>query len=623
MVGNIDIKKMVAFEKIQDLLVKNKSFVLEAGAGSGKTFTLIQTIAHLIAEKGKVLSYNNKKIVCITYTNVARNEIVERLEYNPLLEISTIHEFLWGTVKNFQSQLFDEICLLNEERAVTKPDKYLPDLKNRVKFLQVTYADIGYRDFEKGRLHHDDVIEIAANLIEKYPLLTKIVVDKYPYIFIDEYQDTSPRVVDALLNSMLFIDNPKICFGFFGDSFQKIYDGGVGTMASYIDENKLFLVEKSENYRSSAAIVKFLNKFRTSLQQVLPSERNRISGSVSFINCDNYPPIVKGQNKTDYEKSLQPYKDANYDKIISSLESQGWNFGKNSEDKILIIANSRVAERSGFGKLYKIASSKYGEGATEQIIKREHVLIKFFTGSVDRQSGVERGDGLEHLIEYYTSGDYNGIVSFLNSNGSEIISGPKANRYFKLVKHEDKQRIFDTIDKLQSLRLGSNIGSVLDYLIENNLLALAEPFARYLEKIAVLPADIPDPDERIRHEDNIKFYTSVRELPYNEIIELFKFVKNETVFSTKHGTKGDQFRNVLVIIDDTSWKSMYNFQNFIGGSESIEERFLRTRNLFYVCSSRAKENLVILSLSEMGEHALTNVQSWLGKSNIFSISHFR
>lgn len=614
---------MAAFEKIQDLLVKNKSFVLEAGAGSGKTFTLIQTIAHLITEKGKILGYNNKKIVCITYTNVARNEIVERLEYNPLLEISTIHEFLWGIVKNFQSQLFDEICLLNEERAVAKPDKYFPDLKNRVKFLQVTYADIGYRDFEKGRLHHDDVIDIAANLIEKYPLLNKIIVDKYPYIFIDEYQDTSPRVVDALLNSMLFVDNPQICFGFFGDSFQKIYDGGVGTMAPYIDENKLFLVEKTENYRSSTEIVDFLNKFRTNLRQVLPGERELPSGSVAFINCDNYPPIVKGQKKTDYEKSLLPYKDFNYDKIISSLESEGWNFGRNSKDKILIIANSRVAERSGFGKLYKVASSRYGEGATEQIIKREHVLIKFFTGSVDRESGVERGDGLEHLIEYYTSKDYNGIVSFLNSKGSETIGGPKANRYFKLVKHEDKQRIFDTIDELQSLRMRSNIGSVLDYLVENNILALAEPFARYLEKVAVSPTDILDPDDRIKHEGNVEFYRSVRELPYCEIIDLFKFVKNETVFSTKHGTKGDQFRNVLVIIDDTSWKSMYNFQNFIGGSESIEERFLRTRNLFYVCSSRAKENLVILSLSEMSEPALTTLESWLGKSNMYSISNFR
>lgn len=99
---------MSAFDKIVELIKKNESFVLEAGAGSGKTFTLIQTINYLIESKGVQLRFDNQNIVCITYTNVAKNEIIDRLENNPLVLVYTIHEFLWDCIKNYQKQLLIE-----------------------------------------------------------------------------------------------------------------------------------------------------------------------------------------------------------------------------------------------------------------------------------------------------------------------------------------------------------------------------------------------------------------------------------------------------------------------------------------------------------------------------------
>lgn len=74
---------MTAIEQIIQNVDSGKSFVLEAGAGSGKTYTLIQTLNYLIENKGEDLKYNHQKIICITYTNVAKNEIIERLENHP------------------------------------------------------------------------------------------------------------------------------------------------------------------------------------------------------------------------------------------------------------------------------------------------------------------------------------------------------------------------------------------------------------------------------------------------------------------------------------------------------------------------------------------------------------
>jgi DNA helicase-2/ATP-dependent DNA helicase PcrA len=74
------------------------------------------------------------------------------------------------------------------------------------------------------------------------------------------------------------------------------------------------------------------------------------------------------------------------------------------------------------------------------------------------------------------------------------------------------------------------------------------------------------------------------------------------------------------VIDDTSWKQMYNFENFINGTEENPERELRTKNLFYVSCSWAVENLVVLALSEMKDPAMKVVSSWFQTQNVFAIT---
>lgn len=70
-----------------------QSFFLFAGAGSGKTRTLVNVLDRFKKEFGKEYKLRNKRIAIITYTNAAADEITHRLEYSSIFNVSTIHSF--------------------------------------------------------------------------------------------------------------------------------------------------------------------------------------------------------------------------------------------------------------------------------------------------------------------------------------------------------------------------------------------------------------------------------------------------------------------------------------------------------------------------------------------------
>ncbi|SFZ80254.1 ATP-dependent helicase [Tenacibaculum maritimum] len=598
---------MDTINQIKKKIEKNISYVLEAGAGSGKTYALIQTINYLIETKGEKIQLNNQRIVCITYTNVAKNEIIERLQNNPLVLVSTIHEFLWDCIKPYNKQLLIEFDKINTVNNKKEPSKYESGLINRIK--SVEYSDRKFSDFENGKIGHDDLITLSLKMFENNKLLTTILASKYPYILVDEYQDTAPETIQSLVDFLLTRNKKKILIGFYGDSHQKIYNTGIGSLNEYIISKKITLITKPENYRSSHSVIKLLNKIRTNIEQKIPDGIEKKQGSIQFINCTNYTDKEKNQKTKEYEDSLVPLKNVNYDNIISTLKKKGWNFSENSEDKILIIANSRVAKRGGFGDLYTTYARRYGQGANEALLKRENPITAFFVGSMDKKTSIERKTGIEHLVSFYENKNYNDIIHFLKRNDDTSVN---------LRKHEDKKIIIDKIEELIKIRETKKVKDVFDFLINNKLIKFSQGMLRFIERIKTDTEGL-DENTKKRIEKDIGFNSSLMELPYIEFVNLFKHTQNQNVFSTKHGTKGEEYRNVLVVIDDTSWKSQYKFEGYFDNSDNSNERKERTKNLFYVSCSRAKENLVVLALSKMGEQAMKQIEVWFGSENIKQI----
>ena len=86
-------------------LEKPTSFFLFAGAGSGKTRSLVQALKHIAAKYRATLRLRARQVAVITYTNAACDEITRRVEYDPLFVVSTIHSFAWSQIKNFNSDI--------------------------------------------------------------------------------------------------------------------------------------------------------------------------------------------------------------------------------------------------------------------------------------------------------------------------------------------------------------------------------------------------------------------------------------------------------------------------------------------------------------------------------------
>lgn len=620
---------MTAIENIKDSIENNKSFVLEAGAGSGKTYTLIQTINHLIDKEEKSLEYNGQRIVCITYTNVAKNEILNRLQNNPIVIVSTIHEFLWDSIKSYQKQLQSQLCVLNEEMFNSETEKiaemsankqasykrkFSENLKDRIDTIEVQYNETTYRNFEKGILHHDDVITLTKYMFQEYEKLSLIFHNKYPYILIDEYQDTAVETVDTFINTLLKKNKAKITLGFFGDSHQKIYDSGVGALDDYIGDEayQLKLIPKSENYRSSLKIIEFLNKIRDNIQQTIPEDKKDIiEGSIKLIHCNGN---VDDKNK-------------NYEKTIKYLSENGWNFNDGKKAKVLMLANRRIAEIGGYGNLFQSYYNWFSLNVTNNLFDKEDRFVKFILGSFDKKMSLDRENGVENLLIFFKEKRYNEVMNYLRIYGFE---DSENDEHFNLKKHSDKERIVNKLIVLEEKANNETIGAVLDYVINEKLIKMPSNIEKFYKKIAVDLETIETQEEKEKIENDIEFYNALKEVPYKEFRNLHDYTQKFTPFSTKHGTKGDEFKNVLFVIDDDHRWYKYRgfdkviskeFGNYNKKNELVpwkEDKKELMNNLFYVCCSRAMENLVVLMLSDTGS-GMPNLIEWFGNENIINI----
>jgi DNA helicase II / ATP-dependent DNA helicase PcrA len=131
--------------------------------------------------------------------------------------------------------------------------------------LHLTYGTGS--DYAKGILGHDDILKVGPALITSRPLLRTLIASRFPFIFVDESQDTNPSFVAALREITTTVSN-GFCLGFFGDPMQKIYVGGAGPITL---EQTWSEITKPENFRCPASVLRVINRIRAEddgLQQV-------------------------------------------------------------------------------------------------------------------------------------------------------------------------------------------------------------------------------------------------------------------------------------------------------------------------------------------------------------------
>lgn len=409
----MDSKVSDHLKKIERCIDEHKDFVVNGGAGSGKTFTLVESLKY-IYDKNSL-----SKVVCITYTNVAVKEIQERVPYENL-HVSTIHEFIWDIIKSYKNNIREAIvALVNSKNGI----RY--NGKNEISMKTYKPDSIEYKDYlkiDEGIISHDEVLKIGYYLFEKYSLINKILGDKYDFIFIDEYQDTSTLVVKLLLD--IFSNNiNRSVIGFFGDQMQAIYGAGIGDLRHYIDEEKqLEEIEIQGNRRCSKSVIDVLNKIRSDIKQ--RPENNNVDGSAKFI-------YSRGNTDIDEVKKQDVFKH--------------WDFSDLENTKELYLTHRLISRRYNFETLFGL-------------YKNSNMLI-----------GDTPDDLIKHLLKLQEI-----LYLYVNKKYNEFIYKTD----FSILYHKDKEKLYAIMSEFSSMK-SRTIREVVDFADKNDVCKIDDKIIDY------------------------------------------------------------------------------------------------------------------------------------------------
>ena len=621
--------------EVQEILIhidNGDNFLLSGGAGSGKTYSLVGVIRQVISENP------TSKVACMTYTNAAVREIEERVNHKNLV-VSTIHDFLWDNIKHFQKELKSSLVeLMNDkESKIKNPEEnpvladYFDDMENGIQYKE-------YLRIKEGIISHDEVLILANHLFKSHSKLCDILKDKFQFIFIDEYQDTNENVIEIFLTHLKQSKRKNIV-GFFGDSMQSIYDDRIGDLNDYIGDIKE--AQKKQNRRNPQLIINLANKLRT-------------DGIIQEASIDiNAPNMENGAIKNGDIKFY--YSDNNDINFIKS--KIGWDFKDNKETKILNLTHNLIAPKAGFENLMAIYNGDKiidFKNRIKKYIKDNKIYTDFsdfnFGDVVDTLQAGKTG------VELNKVSPTNGMQEFIDSN-SDLYNFAKIQNYEIFSKiYLDKDALVDDKkqDKDEENKKGSKRDDLIKHLfkIQHNIfLYNSGQFNEFIRKTEYEISTIADKiklkkrieeltkvesktiekivnkaneygickkDDKLTNFIDKKeyVYNRVKQIKFSEFQKLYNYLEGYTPLSTQHKTKGNEFDNVLVILDNGGWRN-YNFEKlFTGdGSKSVETR---TQKIFYVCCTRAKENLAVFFYNP-GEGVITKAKEWFVDSNVCEI----
>ena len=662
---NIAREKQV-FEDISKCISNKKSWVFDAGAGAGKTYALIQTLKLIIDLTGRDLKKHNQKILCITYTNVAADEIKERLGATTLIDVSTIHDCVWNIIAPHQKQLIEihrekllhEVdgikrsletekwaekyrILSGEEQSLlleimdskkliyykhkrdnatdfraefTDINERFPKLLSNVKYFnkvidrlfriqnyEETIAKIDENDrkftkvkydarfnddrLEKMRISHDTLLEYTQKLVSMNDMLKQIICDQYPFVLVDEYQDTNPLVIQTLSSVDKYAKKIAHTFlvGYYGDVKQNIYDKGVGSNFRSIHKG-LERVEKVFNRRCSPEIISIANKIRNDglIQESIYEEFP--DSSVSLYNME-----------VDRQDFITAY-------------TKKWNIDDKNKLHCFELTNERVAEQSGFPEIYNFfKNSKWYKIGKRYDFLRDHVL------SLDKNKlGVVQKLLFRILDFRYKLGhDATMLVDVFREKYLKDVNVLTLRKLLEKMQNISGETLEEYVTNIfNAYRKGDDkYDKCIDYVVAEEIKSYQELKQFVLNKLFYFSENEEDPDEDIQESekevDNLfKISMNTFELWHDFITDT---CTGEVIYHTYHSTKGREFDNVIIFMNSRFGRKNEYFSNLLkvlldkNEKQEVGTDLESARNLLYVAVTRATKNLCIVYLDDLGE----------------------
>ncbi|WP_252244363.1 MULTISPECIES: UvrD-helicase domain-containing protein [unclassified Clostridium] len=552
---------------IKKCLDENRNFLLEAGAGAGKTYTLMQTIEYLQEQEN-----NDHNILCITYTNVAKDEIQERLKVKSGITVNTMHEFIWGYINKYQLELKKEVLMLIEKdiedikskidsdsKLIEKPRKNTNIEKKKIdieknerkleKYQNLKLKNISYESYKalhNGIISHDEVLMIFCKFL-KNDLFAKLFINNFSHIFIDEYQDTSEDILIELLECInKYKGNQYMVIGLFGDCMQQIYSNN--SLKIDYEKYKIEVIPKMDNFRTCQEIILANNILRMDgLKQDYRNKSIKLD-KIQFIYNLNNDIYLKNYNEIDI-----------------------------NQYKRLFLSHKEIASELGFRNISEVFSNEFRMSANDKLLKMEDSFIKII---------------MEMVITIFNH--------FIAKNYASIIARYNSERF--TVKELDKLK--NELEKI--IKYNGNLKDIIEKLKRLNLLNEYK-----INKIV----------KKYKDRGKIDFINKLYDIELKEYCMLYSQIYGQTNLQTLHGVKGDEFDKVIVNIrgiqqGERSW-TKYSFDKFFLNGLEDTPQSINTHKLLYVACTRAKSSLVInyMASNKEEEHiskAFKNIKKLFG-----------
>ena len=609
MENNIDFQVDETLEKCI-LSTPRKSFFLFAGAGSGKTYSLVLLLKKIYNSIDKDLLLQGKNVAVITFTNAATDEIINRLDYSPIFHISTIHSFVWDVIKYYQADIKRLYCFYIEEdlkaleKKLEETEKkttktYLSNVekfeyqKERLAKAQIiekfVYNPNGSNP-EYNALKHAEVIKISAQMILENKMLQRIIAQRYPILLIDESQDTKKELIDTFFEIQRnFAD--IFTLGLLGDQKQRIYADGKENIEDSIPIGWEKPVKRM-NYRCAKRIIQLANNIGKDID-IHAEQRPREDANDGLIRLFVIQQR-EGLNKDEIEQNVM--------RIMSEQTQDAKWTTIGTEVKVLTLEHMMAARRLGFSRffapLYKV--SKYQMTFLQGSVSE----IEFFTKEVLPIAESIKEDGrvaLEILKKY-----------------SPLLSGQNTEKPYELYLkcREEAIKVANLVNENGTIRV------VVDEIIKSQLLTVPDVVR---QAYMLSPSDIEDTVE-----EELRAWVEVMDLPINMVRSYDDYVNHRSQFDTHQGVKGLEFDRVMVIIDDSEIKGfLFSYDKLFGvkdlsnvdlkNKENGKETSIeRTQRLFYVTCTRAKNSLAVVMYTNNPERVKTETirKGWFEENEI-------
>lgn len=591
------------------------SFFLYAGAGSGKTYSLVEAVRNFKARFSERLGVEGRQVAVITYTNAAAEEVMRRLEHDPLVWVSTIHSFAWEMIKGFNDdirawlkiKLAIDIAELEKKLAKARGenktyrankadrDRKVKRLENIQHVFNFTYSPTGDNRGHQA-LNHSDVIGLAADFIQRRPLLD-VLVDKHPVLLIDESQDTMARLMEAFL-AVQSQASDRFCLGLLGDTMQSIYGHGMQNLASAVPVDWA-KPEKVLNRRCPVRVVELINAIRAPADTHQQKPHDDAPLGTVRMYC------VRSQPTSTFET-----EDGVAKRMAELTGDSSWSSGMEGR-KTLILEHKMASRRMGF------------DGVFVPLYQVEHLKTGLLDGTLP---------ALRIFVE--------GVMPILDAAQADSFRLMEAVRLRSPLLARD--RLAASLDQASTIAQAGRgadallalfadadptISDVVGVLANTHLLELPDRLRTALD-MGPTEEDFPDTGDREVLE--VHAYRLLIRSPFSQLAAYAKYCSELSPYGTHQGVKGLEFPRVMVIIDDKEAAGfLWSYEKALGvvppspgdrqkEADGEDNALTRTRRLFYVTCSRAQESLAIVFYTSDPEAAMTSIvkAGWLHEHEI-------